>query len=118
VSFVSVREATFVASDERSWLVAIAIHDRVGAHVREGLNDARWGPPHVRRAHRPAQFFQLPQQELNARNFVRPPPVVGQARRYTLSAIVSSGAFRMQAPVDVPAAVRAATVVVIPSATS
>ena len=35
----------------------------------------------MRRTHRPPQLLQLPQQELDARQLVGPPPVVGQAGR-------------------------------------
>jgi len=37
-------------------------------------------PPHVPRAHSPGQLLDLPRQELDPRQFVRTPPVVGQAR--------------------------------------
>src|SRR5205814_10278122 len=56
-------------------------HARAALMVRARGTRSRWGAPHMRRAHRAAQLFQLAQQELDTRHFVRAAPVVGQARR-------------------------------------
>ena len=49
----------FHVSDERFWLVPVAMHDRVGAHVRERLNGERRVEPAHRREGRTADDEQI-----------------------------------------------------------
>src|SRR4029077_7765056 len=49
--------------------------------VRDRRTRAGRRAPHLRRTHRLAELFQLPMDELDARDLVWPPPVISHARR-------------------------------------
>src|SRR5262245_47290025 len=71
--------------------LAVAVHYRrlgIAAHARAALvvrarrtRGADRSTPHDRRAHRATDLLHLVLHELDARTFVRTPPVVGHARR-------------------------------------
>ena len=71
--------ALAVLVDDRR--LGIAAHARAALVVRAGLARAERRPPDLRCAHRAADLLHLLLHELDARELVRPPPVVGHARR-------------------------------------